>query len=364
MPLVQPSLSTTRAVRARPLARSGRFVSAMPRVLRAFAVICVGGLSASVASALAAFPGDNGKIVFHSDRGLGDDLDIWTMNPDGSNRVNLTDRSRGEDAFPNWSADGQKILFMSDRETPGNPVPPGAPEPDFEIFVMNADGSNQRQITFNELDDEDPAWSPSGKRIVFWRNLKPPARGEFDMDILTMKADGSAERNLTKTPGVAELQPSWSPNGSKIAFARAPDLDSASDIYTMSPDGTNEQQLTRGGLDNEFPNWSPDGTRIVFNGLRDEPLGENYEVYSMSAGGGRVTRLTFEPAAGDYVPAWSPDGRRIVFASSRAGSAIDIFTMRPDGSNQRNRTNDADDRFNGAPDWQPLVDAMRTTTWF
>jgi Tol biopolymer transport system component len=355
MPFVQPSLSTTQAVRARArlLARKRRLVSAMTRFLRPLAVICVAGLAAGVSPALGAFPGGNGKIVFHSDRGLGEDLDIWTMNPDGSNRVNLTGGSPADDAFPNWSADGRKILFMSARETPGNPAPPGAPEPDFEIFVMNADGSNQRQITFNELDDEDPAWSPNGKRIVFWRNLKAPSRGEFDLDILTMKADGSAERNLTKTPGVAEFQPSWSPNGSKIAFARAPDSDSASDIYTMSPDGSNERQLTSGGLNNEFPNWSPDGTRIVFNGFRDDPLDENYEVYTMGAGGGDVTRLTFEPAAGDFVPAWSPNGRRIVFASSRDG-AVDIFTMRADGSNQRNRTNDDDDAFNGAPDWQPL----------
>ena len=181
-----------------------------------------------------------------------------------------------------------------------------------------------------------------------------PVRGEVDWDILTMKADGSAERNLTNSPGVVDTQPTWSPNGRKIAFTRGPDVDSVWDIYTMSPDGSRVRQLTSGALDNEFPNWSPDGTRIVFNSLRDEPLGENYEVYSMRAGGGHVTRLTFEPAAGDYAPAWSPDGRRIVFSSSRTGSANDIFTMRADGSNQRNRTKDADDAFNGSPDWQPL----------
>ena len=338
MPLVQPSLS----------------MSTIARMLRVSAVVCVGGLAAGVSPALAAFPGDNGKIAFNSDRGLGDDLDIWTMNPDGSNRVNLTAGSRGEDASPVWSADGQKILFISNRETPGNPTPPGFSEgPDFEIFVMNADGSNQRQITFNELDDEAPAWSPTGKRIAFVRDFNP-VPGELDWDILTMKADGSAERNLTNTPGVVDTQPTWSPNGRKIAFTRGPDVDSVWDIYTMSPDGSRVRQLTSGALDNEFPNWSPDGTRIVFNSLRDEPLGENYEVYSMRAGGGHVTRLTFEPAAGDYAPAWSPDGRWIVFSSSRAGSANDIFTMRADGSKQRNRTKDADDVFNGSPDWQPL----------
>ena len=86
---------------------------------------------------------------------------------------------------------------------------------------MNADGSHLRQVTFNELDDEDPAWSPDGKRIAMGRDFNP-VRGEIDEDILTMKADGSAERNLTNTPGVLEPQPTWSPNGRKIAFTRAP----------------------------------------------------------------------------------------------------------------------------------------------
>ena len=162
MPFVQPSLPTTQAARARLLARKGRFVSAMARVLRPLAVICVGGLAVAVAPALATFPGENGKIVFHSDRGGGDDLNIWTMNPDGSNPVNLTAGSPADDAFPNWSPDGRKILFESQRETPTNPTPPGFTEgPDAELFVMNADGSHLRQITFNDLDDEDPAGRPT-----------------------------------------------------------------------------------------------------------------------------------------------------------------------------------------------------------
>ena len=214
MPFVQPSLSTTQEVRVGPLVRNGLSKSTIARMLRSLAVVCVGGLAAGVSPALGAFPGDNGKIAFHSDRGGGDVVNIWTMNADGTNPENLTGSSRGEDAFPNWSADGRKILFISDRETPGNPAPPDWEGPDSEIFVMNADGSHQRQITFNELDDEVPAWSPNGKRITFVRDYDP-VRGEADSDILTMKADGSAETNLTNTPGVLDQQPTWSPKAAR-----------------------------------------------------------------------------------------------------------------------------------------------------
>ena len=319
--------------------------SDLSRIVRLLAVICIGGLAAGVSPALGAFPGANGKIAFDSDR-HGGDTDIWTMNPSGSNLDNLTPNADGEDAQANWRADGRKIVFVSNRETPSNPTVPGLEAPDFEVFVMNADGSRQTQITFNELDDENAAWSPDG-RIVFQRDFDP-VPGEVDYDILTMTAEGTREVNLTNSPGVIDWQPNWSPNGRQIVFASAPDAASNNDIYKMRPDGSDRIQLTADALDNEFPNWSPDGTRIAFNSNRDE----NYEVYTMRAGGGDVTRLTFNNA-GDGLPAWSPNGHRIAFGSNRAGSS-DIHTMRADGRHQVNVTNR--DAFDFAADWQPRTD--------
>jgi TolB protein len=218
--------------------------------------------------------------------------------------------------------------------------------------VMNADGSNQTQLTFNELDDENAAWSPDGRRIVFQRDFDP-VPGELDYDILTVTAEGAREVNLTNSPGVLDWQPSWSPAGGQIAFASTPGLDTNNDIYKMRPDGSKRTQLTIDAFDNEYPNWSPDGTRIAFNSNRADPmLEENFEIYTMRAGGGDVTRLTFNEA-GDGLPAWSPNGHRIAFASNRAGSA-DIHTMRADGLNQVNLTNR--DSFDYAPDWQPRAD--------
>ena len=92
----------------------------MTRILCALAVISLGGLATGVSPALGAFPGDNGKIAFDSDRD-GGDPDIWAMNPNGSNQVNLTASSEAVDIAASWRADGQKIAFMSDRVTATNP---------------------------------------------------------------------------------------------------------------------------------------------------------------------------------------------------------------------------------------------------
>lgn len=316
----------------------------MFRLVLVAAVVCAGGIAAGVSPALAAFPGHNGKIAFDSER-HGGDFDIWTMNPDGSGLANLTAGSEAQDELANWRADGRKIVFQSDRETAFNPAPPGFDGPDYELFAMNADGSKPRQLTFNELDDEDPAWSPDGRRIVFRRDLNP-VRGETDYDIFTMRVDGTRETNLTNSPGVHDDHPNWSPDGRRIVFIS--DRDGDLEIYTMSPNGSDVRQLTLNAFDDEHPNWSPDGRMIVFNSLRDE----NFDIYAMRADGGGERRLTTHPD-GDGFPAWSPDGRMIAFASDRDG-CCNVFTMRADGRAQVNRTNS--DTFNLVPDWQPLVD--------
>ena len=132
----------------------------MSRFALVLPVLCAGGLAAAASPALAAFPGQNGRIAFDSDRQ--GNLDIWTMRPGGDDLRNLTKGSEAVDASTNWSPDGRKIAFMSDRVTPDNPDPRGKQGPDFEIFVMNANGSNPRQITFNEFDDETPPGPRTG----------------------------------------------------------------------------------------------------------------------------------------------------------------------------------------------------------
>jgi Tol biopolymer transport system component len=311
----------------------------MTRIWSTLTIVCLLGLATAVSPALGAFPGENGKIAFFSDR-QGGDFDIWTMDPDGGGLANLTAKSKADDLSAGWRADGRKLAFVSDRVTATNP------EGDYEIFVMNADGSQQRQITFNALDDEDPAWAPDGTRIAFHRDFDP-VRGQVDDDLFTMRSDGSGERNLTNSPGVLDIQPNWSPNGRRIVFVS--DRDGDNEVYTMSPKGANVRQLTFNDAVEFHPNWSPDGRMITFTSTRDG----DFAVYVMRADGTEQTNVSVEPGG---LSAWSPDGEKIAFTSLRDGY-FDIFTMDADGANQVNLTDDA--AFDFEPDWQPLVGGFR-----
>ena len=157
--------------------------------------------------------------------------------------------------------------------------------------------------------------------------------GEIDYDLFTIKADGSRETNLTNSPGVSEVEPNWSPDGQRIAFASERDLDDNDEIYTMRPDGSGVRRLTF--TQNVFegrPNWSPDGRMIAFQSA----TGDDFDIFTMLADGGDRTLLA-STVAFDGLPAWAPDGRQIAFASDRDGDP-EVFTMRADGNHPVNLT--------------------------
>ena len=247
---------------------------------------------------------DRTRIAFHSYRD--GDWDIFLMNADGSNQRRLTD-NRASDTFPAWSPDGTQIAFHSHRT--GN----------WDIFLMNADGSNQRRLTDNRASDRSPIWSPDGTQIAF-----VSGRTGND-DIFLMDADGEDEylRRLTNDSG-PDQSPAWSPDGTQIAFhSHRGDWD----IFLMNADGSNPHRLTYSIASDTFPAWSPDGTQIAFQSYRD---GDS-DIYVMDADGSNLRRLT-NNSASDREPAWSPDGTQIAFHYDRGGAADewddwDIYVM-------------------------------------
>lgn len=210
------------------------------------------------------------------------------------------------DGAPAWSPDSRRIAFYS--EVGGKPA---------DLFVIDADGGNVRQLTKTPEAEGYPAWSPNGQQIAFESHT---ANGNFD--IYVMNADGSNVRRLTLDPK-RDVGPAWSPTGLKIAFM-SDRAGTEFNLYWMNADGSGVEQLTSGETD-WFPQFSPDGRRIAFHRWND--------VHVMDLEGRRPTRLTVDPDNGMY-PTWSPDGSRIAFMSWRGGPTA-IYTMNADGTNQQ-----------------------------
>jgi TolB protein len=207
---------------------------------------------------------------------------------------------------PSWSPDGKQIVFYAERN--GQPA---------DLFVMDADGSNARQLTHTSAAEGYPSWSPDGRSIAFEAD---DATGNFD--IYVMNADGSGTRRLTQDPR-RDVGPAWSPDGKKIVFMSdraGPEFD----IYEMNPDGSDVERLTAGET-NWFPQFSPDGTRLALH------IGRDVNIFDLKSRTSHA--LTQDPANGMY-PTWSPDGRRIAFMSWRNGKT-ELFSMNADGTDQR-----------------------------
>src|SRR5439155_8058403 len=173
-----------------------------------------------------------------------------------------------------------------------------------------------------------------------------------------MNADGSNQKQLTNSG--YDYFPTWSPDSSRIAFHSTRDDPSGNnvEIYSMNADGSNQTRLTNNPRFDALPEWSPDGTRIVFKSLRDN----NSNIYVMNADGTSQTRLTNYTEGYDVVsPIFSPDGMRIMFSYGYdfAGELItsQIYVMNADGSNLVRLTNTAADVYEAELDWQALPQA-------
>jgi Tol biopolymer transport system component len=176
----------------------------------------------------------------------------------------------GDERYPSYSPDGTQIAFRGDLDL-------AEPSGDEEIYVMNADGTDVRQLTSNADFDSAPSWSPDGKRILFERapaGTFTPGTEAQEKDIYVMRADGTHVRRLTDSPGLDE-GPEFSPDGTKIAFSSA--RDGQQEIYVMDADGSNPRRLT----DNPARDESPDWQALPFDGRGHEACGDD----SLASGG-------------------------------------------------------------------------------
>jgi Tol biopolymer transport system component len=269
-----------------------------------------------------------GKIVFVKQDTVSDSYDIWVMDADGTNQINLTNTPDTDEGQPAWAPDGTKIAFTG----------PGDLNEDNsgglgDIYVMDADGTDRTNLTDTpDFLEFQPSWAPSGAQITFVRELPGEIISE-QLDIFVMDANGQTPAtNLTNTDA-SERDPAWSPDGTKIAVAgvRGPRGEGGWEILTMDPDGQNETILTGDTFEGEDrgPDWSPDSTMVVFQKSQNSG-GDPGEIWAVNRDGSGDTNLTNHPA-NDTTPSWSPDGSEITFSSDRDSTENpaqpDIYAM-------------------------------------
>ena len=211
-----------------------------------------------------------------------------------------------------WSPDSSMIAY----------------EGDDGLYVMNADGSDQRKLA----DGWGPTWLPDGTRIAF-------ALGSGHVAYLwTIHPDGTGLMQLTQSPAFGSVElPTWSPDGSRLAFLRA------GKIHVVNEDGSGLVEIAASkSIDPFQPQWSPDGRQLAF----EANTGQSYDIYVVNADGTGLDAIAHGPNLEENWPVWSPDGTLIAYGATDDLSAFnagtyDLYVMRPDGTNVQRLTKDA-----------------------
>ncbi|PYS69866.1 MAG: hypothetical protein DMF69_15510, partial [Acidobacteria bacterium] len=285
--------------------------------------------------------------------------DIYIMNANGSNRLNLTGTTETEE-HPAWSPDGTKLLFSSyQTDTHSN-----------EIFKINADGSALSRLTSNVFDESDPAWSPNSTKIAFTREVSSGPGGNADnSDIFVMNQDGTNAIDLTPTHLGDDYSPTWSPNSARIAFVRQLDvlgLSDNADIFVMNADGTGLTRLTNNAVFVDDLAWSPDGTKIAFSRRLSS---SQYHLFVMNADGSGQTQLTSSPVGDPFFssstsPSWSPDSSKLVFSRFSSGQSIrKLFVINVNGTGFAALSDPTVSGSETEPAWQPTAQPVTGTTF-
>lgn len=276
-----------------------------------------------------------GRILFTSDRDGNND--VYLINADGSGEANITDNPES-DSEPSWSPDGARLAFSSDRDGPGQ-----------DIYTMALDGADILRLTDSPAVDGGVQWSPDGERIVFYGF----EQGSVGFLWLTGVEGGEAIPLLAgiypATPRVVcagGFPGGWFPDNERIVFRGTHADSGAGQICSVKADGSDVQVVfTEPGILSFNPTVSPDGKRIAFVSNRDG----NNEIYVVDVDGTNPRRVTTDDAVDDY-PTWSRDGQWLAFASDRDGD-FEIFIVRPNGSDLRQLTDNSAQDID--PSWGP-----------
>ena len=257
-----------------------------------------------VGSAYATFPGTNGRIAFDSFRTGTENM--FTMNSDGSDVKQLTFLTSGEASVPAWSPGGNSIAFQQGA----------ADGSTSQIMLMNADGSNQRTV-FSDPSYQDtlPSFSPDGSRLVFSRCSTPLEA----CAIYTIKTDGhglTAITHFNQSVNTFDLGPKFAPDGTTIAFTSFNRGGVQGAVYLMNSHGANIRQITPSGLEGFQQDWSPNGTALALSSNCCSPL--NSALWTVRPDGGGLQQLTLPGTQHDFVPSYSPRGDQITFERDSA----------------------------------------------
>jgi Tol biopolymer transport system component len=313
-------------------------------------------LASSTAGCADLFRASDGRIAFTITSG--DGAAIAAIDADGSGFRQVVEPGPGRaqphagTEAPHWIPQ-ERVLFSSNRA--------GGPD-DWHLFVVGASGGEPSQLT------DDPGGieyhgvpSPDGSSLAYAKAVATgnPAEPWRDAGIFVSDADGGGERQLTKPPeGTLDEWPDISPDGTMVAFSRglggAPGSARGS-VYVVNLDGTGLRQITDPELDAIRPRWSPDGRLIAFSSNADNHMSESANTWVVAPDGTGIRQLTFRSGMSQaFYPDWSPDGRNIVFLDHRVGSGTqDLATITLEGDTGCTLWRGTSSRLAGDPDWGP-----------
>lgn len=294
------------------------------------------GFSASAGAQASSVNGQIAYTVCEYDSTVGAiTCDIWRINADGTDPINLTNTPAVSETNPVWSPDGTRIAYVADI---------GAFTQ--SLWIMEADGAGPFQVTQQSGPLFGPTWSPGGTELAFARQA-PGVVISLQFDIFVVNADGTVEINITNSD-FDEIDPSWSPDGARIAFAGVrpetyqdpetglPVLAAQWEIVTVAPSGSSELVLSAGEPGTERgdhleedrgPVWSPDGSMLTFMSQSVDPCCSSWQTWAVNRDGTGITNLTSDESVNDMFQTWSPDGTLILFSRADGLGGLDLYTM-------------------------------------